>query len=686
MGFEFGGKRMKTIGRRKLLALGAALGATATLLPLTGGRARAQTAPTEGPPSLALYAAPPLVEHIALSPDGSRVAFITHAGDQKVLCYFTVAERKIFRLNLGTMKTRGLLWGDDSHIVVIDSAVMNLPHFAQRRDEFTQAQIIDITVPKITGVLFDRMDDFYSVVMDTPRRIKVGNDYRITATNYRIPGLRLGQVEVAGDYNLCLYSFGLTGQTLPHEIYQGTPHTRGFVATADGTPLAYADFKDDSASGEKAWTLFYNLGTAASPKFKPVYTVRNTSTYPELTGVGRDGKSVVIAVRSPDTDGYDYREISSDGMMGPVLDPEGAGQAHFPLFHPTTGALAGFGRRDDWSTYAYDDPMLKKLAETLPQVLGEEYRFEIVEMAEDPRKMLVYVEAADDAGSYVFIDFGTGATAVLDSNYPDLPAAWLTQKQAITYKAADGLDIRAYLTLPPGKPAKGLPLIVMPHGGPQARDDIGFDRDAQAFASRGYAVLQPNFRGSSGYGPHFVQAGYGEWGGKMQSDLSDGIKALAAQGIVDAKRVAIYGASYGGYAALAGATIDPAGTYTCAVDIAGVSDIPALLDTLALHTNGDRSFAVEYEKRWFGPASRYAAISPAAQAGRAYCPILIIHGTDDTVVPISQSQRMVNALRGAGKDVQFITYPGQDHWETMGSSRVQMLQAAVDFIGKHNPA
>jgi dipeptidyl aminopeptidase/acylaminoacyl peptidase len=677
---------MKTIDRRKLLALGAALGGTATLLPLTGGRARAQTAAPDGAAPLALYAAQPLVEHIALSPDGSRVAFITHAGDQKVLCFFTVAERRIYRLNMGPMKARGLLWGDNSHIVVVDSRVMNLQHFAQRRDEFTQAQIIDVTATRITGVLFDRMDDFYSIVIGQPRRIKAGNEYRIIAANYRMPGLQLGQVDVAGDFNLCLYSFGLTGQSLPHEIYEGTPHTRDFVTTADGAPLAYADFKDDSASGEKEWTLYYNLGTAASPKFKPVYTVRNAADYPDLQGLGRDGKSVVVSVKNPDIGGYDYHEISADGTMGPVLDPQGADQAHFPLYHPTSGALAGFGRRGDWLSYAYDDPSLKTLAETLPQVLGEDYRFEIVEMAEDPRKMLIYVEAADDAGSYVFIDFGSGATAVLESNYPDLPASGISQKKAVSYKAGDGLDIHAYLTLPPGKPAKDLPLIVMPHGGPQARDDIGFDRDAQAFASRGYAVLQPNFRGSSGYGAGFVQAGYGEWGGKMQTDLSDGVKWLAAQGIADPKRVAIYGASYGGYAALAGATIDPAGTYRCAVDIAGVSDIPSLLDMLALHTNGDRSYEVEYEKRWFGPPSRYAAISPASQAARAYCPILIIHGTDDTVVPVAQSQRMVNALKAAGKDVQFITYPGQDHWETLGASKVAMMQAVMDFLGQHNPA
>ncbi len=673
---------MKTIARRSVLAFGSA-GLAASLF---GGRAKVHAAEAEAPPPLGVFAAPPLVEHIALSPDGTHVAFISHKGDQKYIGYFALSDRKITTLGILGGKARGLVWGDNSHVVLVSSSVMNIVEFAQRRGERYQAQIIDTTTGTVTADLYRHEQDFYSIVLDMPQRIKIGDQYRVMASNFRIPGASDHQIDVAGDFDKCLYSFSLDGRAISHEVLEGGPNTLNFVTTADGAPVAYADFKDDAATGFKEWKLLYNFGTAAAPSFRKIYSVTGAPDFPDLVGLGRDGKSVLVSVKAPDGDGFDYHEINGDGVLGPPLDPEGSAQAHFPLFHPATGALAGFGRRDDWLSYHYDDPVLKKLAEALPQVLGEDYRFEIVDMAEDPRKMIVYVESADDSGSYVFIDFATGDTAVLNSNYPDLPGQWLSQKQAITYKAGDGLEIHAYLTLPPGKTAKGLPLIVLPHGGPEARDYIDFDGEAQAFASRGYAVLQPNFRGSSGYGAAFLKAGYGEWGGKMQTDLSDGIKALAAQGVVDPKRVAIYGASYGGYAALAGATIDPPGTYTCAVDIAGISDVPALLDMLALHSNGNRSYEVEYEKRWFGASSRYAAISPAAQAAKAYCPVMIIHGTDDTVVPISQSQHMVNALKGAGKDVQFITYPGQDHWETLGTSRLAMMQSAMDFIATHNPA
>jgi dipeptidyl aminopeptidase/acylaminoacyl peptidase len=300
--------------------------------------------------------------------------------------------------------------------------------------------------------------------------------------------------------------------------------------------------------------------------------------------------------------------------------------------------------------------------------------------------MIVYGESPSDAGSYFSVDFSTGDNDCIAINHPDLPKAWITQKQVISYKAGDGLDIHGYLTLPPGKPAKGLALIVMPHGGPTARDYVDFDWETQAFASRGYAVLQPNFRGSTGYGADFQEAGNGEWGRKMQSDLSDGIGWLATKGVVDPKRVAIYGASYGGYAALAGATLDPVGTYACAVSIAGVSDIHSMLEYLSDETSGSHSLTMLFEKNMLGAPKNYDAISPARQASKAYCPILLMHGTDDTVVPIDQSQRMDRALKAAGKEVQFIAIPHQTHWEDIASSRLTMIQTAMDFIQKHNPS
>ena len=674
---------MKKLNRRNILALAGA-GVTVTAI---GRRAQAQdatakdtaapAAPLGDPPPLDLFAASPLIDDISLSPNGKRIAFVSQKVDQKVLGYFDIADRKLHTFALGAKKIRSIFWGDNTHVVLVSSQTDSLPEFAGYKNEFLLGEIINLDTLDVRQI-FGHMDNFYNIIQGNLGRIKVDGDYRITASGYHFGG----QYE---EPYLCLYSFTVATNSIPHLIDSGTHDTLGWVLTASGVPLAYSDFLDDAGTHDKEWTLHFNVAGATPPHYKKVYSVKGGADYPDLVGLGRDGKSVVISVKDPDGAGYSYHEISTDGVVSPPLDTKPGD--HTALFHPVTRCLAGFSNYDDWFAYDYSDPLMKKLAEAVPQVLAPGYRFAIYETAEDPRQMIIYGESADDAGTYFFADFSTGDVTVLASNYADLPEGWITQKQAIDYKAGDGLNIHAYLTLPPGKPAKTLPLIVLPHGGPAARDTIAFDWQAQALASRGYAVLQPNYRGSTGYGVSFEKAGDGEWGHKMQTDLSDGIQHLAKQGIVDPKRVAIFGASYGGYAALAGATLDAPGTYVCAVDIAGVSDLHPFLD---FKQEGSattyQSETVTYWKELFGDPSHYNDISPARQAAKAYCPILIIHGTDDTVVPIDQSRRMESALKAAGKDVQFVTYKGQTHWEDIASSRLAMMQAAMGFIQKHNPA
>jgi dipeptidyl aminopeptidase/acylaminoacyl peptidase len=246
------------------------------------------------------------------------------------------------------------------------------------------------------------------------------------------------------------------------------------------------------------------------------------------------------------------------------------------------------------------------------------------------------------------------------------------------------------LTLPPGRTAHGLPVVVLPHGGPQARDYPGFDWWAQAFAARGYAVFQPNFRGSSGYGRAFVDAGHGQWGRKMQTDISDGLAALAVQGIVDPKRACIVGASYGGYAALAGVTVQH-GLYRCAVADAGVADLRQMLKYEDAKSGYDASSStMRYWKQFMGASSAsddsLDAISPAALAGQADAPILLIHGKDDTVVPFAQSLEMQAALKRANKPVEMVVMPNEDHWLSRPETRLSMLTAAVAFVQKYNPA
>jgi dipeptidyl aminopeptidase/acylaminoacyl peptidase len=630
--------------------------------------AKAPAKPETPCPTVEMLAKSPLIADIALSPDGKRVAILNQKGDDNYLIYFDIGADKPKRLGLGAGKMRSVLWADNDHVVIINSMTTSLPELAAKKAEIHLATCLDLKTLKMTN-FFSGEEEFYNIIEGAVRRIKVNGEYRVTASNFKrnYP------------FDEYLYSFA-TDSNHGHEIMSGSQYTQVFFTTPDGQPVAYSEYDED----RKTWLVYYNTGTPGHSRYQVIYKKKEDGRYSSLLGLGRDGKSVVIQTYADGVTST-YHEVSSDGVLGPPLDAENKDKNNWPLFHPTTWRLSGFARYDDQLVKDYFDPLMKKLNDALPQVMGPDARAYMYDFAEDPRKMIVYSESANDAGSYIFIDFSNGNQLEIANNYPDLPPEWITAKQAIDYKAADGLNIHAYLTLPPFKTARDLPLIVLPHGGPEARDTLAYDWQVQVFASRGYAVLQPNYRGSEGYGDAFINAGHGQWGRKMQTDLSDGVRYLAQKGTIDPKRVAIFGASYGGYAAAAGATLDP-GIYRCAVASAGVMDIKSFVSFKEDSSGRVDSSTVRYWKEQFGDQKTWEEASPARQAAKAYCPILLIHGTDDTVVPIEQSQKMERALKAAGKPVEFVTYKGQDHWESIPSARVTMMQAALDFITKHNPA
>jgi dipeptidyl aminopeptidase/acylaminoacyl peptidase len=297
---------------------------------------------------------------------------------------------------------------------------------------------------------------------------------------------------------------------------------------------------------------------------------------------------------------------------------------------------------------------------------------------------LVLVEGPKHGYRYEIIDLEKSAAVPIGKVYAGLDN--LLEVRRITYAAADGLQIPAYLTLPRGRAAKNLPLIVLPHGGPAVRDTAEFDWWSQALADQGYAVLQPNYRGSN-LNVHFREAGYGEWGRKMQTDLSDGVRYLVKEGIADAAKVCIVGGSYGGYAALAGVTLDPK-VYRCAVSIAGISDLARML---RWETSGgvDARATTRYWDRFWGVSGAsdpaLDTISPLKHIDAVNVPVLLIHGRDDTVVPFEQSQLMFDALRTNKKDVELVTLNKEDHWLSRGATRLQMLEATVAFLRAHNP-
>jgi dipeptidyl aminopeptidase/acylaminoacyl peptidase len=378
--------------------------------------------------------------------------------------------------------------------------------------------------------------------------------------------------------------------------------------------------------------------------------------------------------------GLNLREVSADGRWGEPLDVNDANDL---IFDPATHRLIGFrALAGEEGRYTFFDPANQKAWATVTSAFrGDQVRLE--SWSQDRTKMVVLADSPTLGPAYALVDLATKRATWLGGRY-ELTPEDISSVRPVRYRAADGLELTGYLTLPRGRDAKNLPLIVFPHGGPASRDTPGFDWWAQAMASRGYAVLQVNFRGSDGLGRAFLEAGFGQWGRKMQADLSDGVRYLAAQGAIDPKRVCIVGASYGGYAALAGATIDT-GVYRCAASYGGVSDLKRMVAWSKARSATSFRYWIRFMGAEDGKDSVLTELSPAARCDKVEIPVLLIHGRDDSVVPLEQSQVMADALEKAGKTVEFVVLKGEDHWLSRGDTRIAMLTATMAFVEKHNP-
>lgn len=307
----------------------------------------------------------------------------------------------------------------------------------------------------------------------------------------------------------------------------------------------------------------------------------------------------------------------------------------------------------------------------------------MIDRNEDFDRLIVTTSGPGDPGSWWLVDKKAGTARDLSVSYA-IAADDIGPMRMIRYKAADGLEIAGVLTLPPGREAKKLPVIVMPHDGPRGRSYPVFDWWVQAFASRGYAVFQPNFRGSGGSGSAFVRAGWGEFGRRMQTDMSDGLAEIARQGIVDPKRACIVGGGgYGGYAALAGVTLQQ-GVYQCAVSIAGISDVRELIGT-SFRESGNIWRLIAAFKKGVGEKQDGGKVSPIEFAASANAPVMLIHRADDIAVPLQQSADMAAALIKARKPAEFVKVAGEEHSPSLNSMRIDILKAAVGFVEKYNP-
>jgi dipeptidyl aminopeptidase/acylaminoacyl peptidase len=358
-------------------------------------------------------------------------------------------------------------------------------------------------------------------------------------------------------------------------------------------------------------------------------------------------------------------EVEAADIEGAIRSPDGS-------------RLIGFYTSDDAKPIQWIDPAMvahqKELDAASPQS-----KVRIESYSRDLSKLLVRISTPDNPGLFYYYDAATGDLSKLASVNEAIGGKRLSRSRLVQYKARDGLEIEGVLTMPRGRAKENLPLIVMPHGGPWGHDTLSYDYWAQFLAERGYAVLQPNFRGSTGYGEKFLKAGQGQLGFAMQDDVTDGVRWAVAEKIADPKRVCIVGASYGGYAAMWGIAKDP-DQYRCAVSINGVSNLRREVNDF-----GGKVHSRLYRDQWQKMTPDFAAVSPINAIDRIKTPLLLIHGKKDVTVDHVQSAKMYSAMTKAGKSVEFVSIPLADHYFTREADRTTLLTSIEAFLAKHNP-
>lgn len=312
-------------------------------------------------------------------------------------------------------------------------------------------------------------------------------------------------------------------------------------------------------------------------------------------------------------------------------------------------------------------------------------RYGIADTDKAEANYLIYVGGDRTRGSYWHYNALTDEAKKIADLAPWIKSDEMNAMHPVCYTTRDGLQIEAYLTLPDGltpDTAKQLPVVVNPHGGPWARDCWGYSSEVQFLSNRGYAVFQMNFRGSTGYGRHFLEASYKQWGLKMQDDITDGVKWLIEQGIANPKRIAIYGGSYGGYATLAGLTFTP-DLYACGIDYVGVSNLFTFMQTIPPYWRPMLEMMYEQVGHPEHDADQLAATSPALHADKIKVPLFVAQGANDPRVNKAESDQMVEALRQRGVVVEYMVKDNEGHGFHNQENRFDFYRAMERFLKAH---
>ena len=446
-----------------------------------------------------------------------------------------------------------------------------------------------------------------------------------------------------------------------------------FLTQADGKPRFASGLDDDADyslltydDDKRAWSEFRS---AEKGDLRPISIAVDSSSMIArlsvqrgpyaLTRQGLDGENAVTLARDP---------------VGSIDMTQWGAKRVGPFAAATAVGIPKLRYFDEQGS---DTLLHKTLSAQFP---GDYVSF--INYSRDGNRLLFSVWSDRDPGAYYIFDRVSGRAALLFETMPWIAPQRMAPRRAIQFKARDGLEIHGYLTLPVNR-AEGSkpPLVLLPHGGPHGvADKWEFDTDVQFLASRGYAVLQVNYRGSGGRGPGFITSGYRQWGGKVQDDLIDGVRWAIDQGAVDGARVCAFGASFGAYSAMM-TTIRAPGMFKCAIGYAGLYDLPLIYDEPRTRSNR-RTF--NYTVKVIGQDQAELAVnSPSRLADKLTVPVLLVHGSADTITPPVQADAMRDALKKAGRPPEWLYVSGEGHGFFSEANRTKFYEALEAFLAKH---
>lgn len=627
-------------------------------------------------PTIEDYGNLPVVDHVAVSPNGERIAFRRTLDGKDAIYIISIKDNKfISGMDVSEVKPRDIYFLNNDSLFILASEHRRISGF-RGKHEISAGYIMNVKEGNLHQLLTPGEDVIYPGQTSLGRVVGVSpdNQYVYMPAYYgKVQQFNGGRL----DPSFSLLRVTLEGRPRARLHKGGSQYAIDFFVNQEGELVVLEEFNEE----KDLHTL-----TAFSEDGEKIIFQKNTEYITNsFVGLTADEQHIVMLDEDGETGRSSYYLLSLvDGeITGPMNSREDA---------DITGVISNIQRIIEGVIYSGFTPTYKFFNENLDKRVKSiqdnfpEHNVSIASHSPDWKHILVQVEGSQFPGDYYLFSEGS-QPKFITTRRPNIEPEDVNPIARVTFKARDGMPIPTLITIPRDhiSDMTNLPAVIMPHGGPAAYDEISFDYWAQALASQGYMVIMPQFRGSSGFGLDHELAGHGEWGGKMQDDVTDALKFAIDKGMVDPERVCIVGASYGGYSALAGGAFTP-DLYKCVVSINGIGDLKDFRNWIR-NRSGRSSASVAYWETQIGGEEYTDEIaesrSPARHAQNFRAPVLLIHAEDDEIVDIRQSEDMRKALEKADKKVTFVELEGDDHWLSNGETRLNALKETITFINKH---